>query len=142
MSPIIPFSLLIVSALIGVIHLLVASGAKAWQHKDIMWLIGPRDEPKPATGMAARLDRSYANFIETYPYFVIAMLTFIIGGLIEPYAVWGACIYILARVLYIPSYAFGWIIRTPVWALGFLGLMTCYVQLVAFIIRVVSQPVL
>ena len=48
--------------------------------QDLKWAAGPRDEPMPLSGVAARLDRAFKNFMETFPFFAAAVLTAYLAG--------------------------------------------------------------
>jgi 2,4-dienoyl-CoA reductase-like NADH-dependent reductase (Old Yellow Enzyme family) len=65
--------LLAVAVVIGLIQLLWAAGAARAQ-QDMKWAAGPRDTPMPITGAAARLERAFWNFAETFPFFAAAVL--------------------------------------------------------------------
>ena len=66
--------LLIAAVILGLVHLVWATVAGAGGHRDTAWLLGPRDDPRPVTGQAARLSRAYANFLETFPLFAVAVI--------------------------------------------------------------------
>ena len=59
--------------LVGIVQLLWAAGAARGQ-QDLTWAAGPRDTPMPITGVAARLDRAFKNYMETFPLFAAALL--------------------------------------------------------------------
>ncbi|CAN5242438.1 MAPEG family protein [soil metagenome] len=73
------------------------------------WNAGPRDEVVPAPGkLAGRLLRAQANLFETLPIFIGAVIMAHVtgkdGGALT---LWGTHLYLFARVLYVPLYAFG-----------------------------------
>lgn len=79
------------------------------QELGIGWNTGPRDEAVPPPGkLAGRLQRAQANLFETLPIFAAAVIMAHVtgkdGGLLT---LWGAQLYLFARVLYVPLYAFG-----------------------------------
>ena len=73
------------------------------------WNAGPRDEAAPAPGkLAGRLLRAQANLFETLPIFIAAVLmAHITGNDGGPLTLWGTHLYLFARVVYVPLYAFG-----------------------------------
>ncbi len=69
-----------------------------------------------------RLFRALNNHFEGLILFSIACLVITVSG--QSTGLTGACawIYLIARVLYVPAYAFGWVPwRSLIWAVGFLA---------------------
>src|SRR3954464_9319087 len=99
--------LLIAAAIIGLIHLVWATVAGSGGHRDTAWLLGPRDDPRPVSGQAARLSRAYANFLETFPLFAVATIVVVMAGKTGTQATFGAWLYVLGRLAYVPLYAMG-----------------------------------
>ena len=120
-------TLLGLAILLGFVQLAWATAAALQQH-GLKWAGGPRDEERPVTGMAARLERAFRNYMETFPLFAAAL---ILGATIDQgdsikhvLTLWGSVIYVAARVVYVPLYAWGvpnW--RTIVWSISVLGLL-------------------
>ena len=76
----------------------------------------------PITGVAARLDRAFRNFMETFPLFAAAVLAVVIAGKTGPLSLWGAALYVVCRALYAPIYAAGtYMVRSLVWTLALVG---------------------
>jgi len=118
----IELQLLAAAVLIGLVHLLWASAA-AQPQRGLKWNVGPRDEPVVLTGMAGRLERAFANFRETFPLFAAAVLVTYLSGRIGYLTAHGALIYVAARALYMPLYAFGVsVVRSLVWLISFVGI--------------------
>ena len=118
----IELQLLAVAVLIGLVHLLWASAA-AQPQRGLKWNVGPRDEPVVLTGMAGRLERASANFRETFPLFAAAVIVVYLSGRIGFVSAHGALIYVAARVIYLPLYAFGVpVARSIVWVVSFIGI--------------------
>ena len=81
---------------------------------------GPRDRPIELKGAAGRLHRALNNHFEGLILFTIAVVVVTLGGQATGYTAACAWIYLGARVLYIPAYAFGWAPwRSVIWAAGF-----------------------
>lgn len=115
--------LLACAMVVGLVQLAWAAVAARGQ-QDLKWAAGPRDEPMPLSGVAARLDRAFKNFMETFPFFAAAVLTAYLAGKLGTITLWGSAIYVAARALYAPLYAAGIpTIRSLVWGVGFVGLL-------------------
>jgi len=114
---------LILAVILGMLHL----GIAAWmaeRQRPRDWGVGPRDTPMPAQGAAARLERAYHNFMETFPLFAAALLAVMVqnksGGLSHA----GAILYVAARIVYVPLYAFGVkYLRSLAWGVAVLGIV-------------------
>lgn len=97
---------LALAALLGFVQIVAAAAATVMQHPGgLGWAAGSRDEAgPPPTGVAARLTRARTNFFETFPIFAAAVLVAHLGERNGALTAWGAAIYVLARVLYVPLY--------------------------------------
>ena len=74
--------------------------------------------------IGARLDRAYRNFLETFVFFAAAVLLAHALGKSTHNSALGAEIYLWARVLYVPAYAFGIpYLRTIIWVASLIGIM-------------------
>jgi len=89
------------------------------------WAAGARDTTPPAlAGMAGRLDRARANFLETFPFFVAVALATIALQRHDATTALGAQLYFWARLAYVPIYAAGIpYLRTLVWAASIVGIV-------------------
>ena len=116
--------LLIAAVIIGLIHLLWATVAGSGGHRDTAWLLGPRDDPRPVTGQAARLSRAYANFLETFPLFAVAVLAVLVANKAGQQTTFGAWLYLIGRLAYVPVYAMGLpVVRTLAWTASMVGII-------------------
>lgn len=82
---------------------------------------GPRDNmpPKPLSPRTGRLQRALLNHFEGLILFTIAVLVVTLGNQSSALTQTCAWVYLGARVLYIPAYAFGWAPwRSLIWAFG------------------------
>ena len=115
--------MLIATAIIGFVHLFWGSAA-AQPQRALAWNVGPRDEPRPLTGMAGRLQPAFANFRETFPFFVAAVLACAAADRFNGMSAIGAVLYVSARAVYLPLYAFGvpWL-RSLVWVASVAGIV-------------------
>ena len=90
----------------------------------------PRDEPVELTGKAGRLQRAMNNHFEGLILFGIAVMVITYSGQNTSKTALACGLYLLARVLYIPAYVFGWVPwRSYIWAVGFLA--TLYLLIAA-----------
>jgi len=114
--------MLAAAVVIGLVHLLWASAA-AQPQRGLKWNVGSRETPVVLTGMAGRLERAFANFRETFAFFVAAVLVAYLGGRLGALTVAGTALYVGARAVYIFLYAFGVpVVRSLVWVASMAGL--------------------
>ncbi len=92
---------------------------------------GPRDEPGPEVGVVTgRLQRAQANLYETLPLFAIAILIAHVAGREGSLTGWGAWLYFLGRIVYVPLYAAGIpYVRSMVWIASLIGLILCLIAI-------------
>ena len=115
------------SILLWVAHI-VTQAAFANAAVGSKYLASPRDEPvKPSGLQYPRATRALHNYLENYAPFIAADLGLIVtnhtGG-------WGATIWILARIAYLPLYVMGVPnIRTAAWAISVVGLLMMLTRL-------------
>jgi uncharacterized MAPEG superfamily protein len=88
------------------------------------WNTGARDGDMPPLGpVAGRLKRAQDNLFETLPLFIGAVLIAHVSGRETGVTALGAHIFLFARILYVPLYAFGVKnIRSLVWIVSIVGL--------------------
>ena len=91
-------------------------------------LLKPRDDMPALTGVAGRLERAQMNSIVAMALFAPAVLILAHKGLSTPDTLLAAQVFLAARVLYVPLYAFGLPgVRTLVWVAGVLATVWLYV---------------
>ena len=85
---------------------------------------GPRDGAGPSEGvLTGRLRRAQNNLLETLPLFAAAVIIAHIAGRDGTATFWGAWLYFLSRVAYVPLYGLGIpYLRSCVWLAGIAGL--------------------
>ncbi len=112
------------SIVLGIVQILLAGGL-ATQQRGLKWNAGNRDENiPPVTGVAARAGRASQNFLETFVFFVAAVLAVVLTHRNNEHTALGAQIYFWARVAYWPIYAVGIAyLRTAVWIVAFWGFL-------------------
>jgi uncharacterized MAPEG superfamily protein len=71
------------------------------------WVAGSRDESREVTGLSGRFVRAHRNLLEIFPQFVAAL--FLVHGVhaAGSLSTIGAWLFVIARLLYVPAYAFG-----------------------------------
>ena len=116
------FTMLWASAVLGTVYLLAAV-IPSVLGRGLPWAMGPRDEPPADAGkVAARLDRAWKNFVETFPLFVAAILVEASVVQDSDLAGLGAQLYFWGRVAFLPIYALGLpVVRTLAWTVAFAG---------------------
>ena len=90
----------------------------------------PRDEGISLTGKAGRIHRAMNNHFEGLILFGIGVMVITYSGKNDDMTALASGLYLLARILYIPAYVFGWVPwRSLIWAVGFFA--TLYLLLAA-----------
>ncbi len=93
--------------ILALVHIFAAGNAKTKQY-GTKWNMGPRDgDLPPPNPLVGRLMRAQANFFETFPLVVAAILIGSIASISTRWTAIGAIIWIAARVVYLPLYAAG-----------------------------------
>jgi uncharacterized MAPEG superfamily protein len=85
--------------------------------------LGNRDHMRPLTVVGERAKRALENMHEALPVFLALALMNMIVGTAAGLAITGATLFLIARVLYVGIYMAGVpVVRTLVWAVGWIGL--------------------
>lgn len=87
----------------------------------------PRDRPpsRQMSTVTARLQRAMNNHFEGLILFTLATLVVTLSGQSSALTQTAAWVFLGARILYIPAYAYGWRPwRSAIWFLGFLSTLT------------------
>lgn len=111
------------AAVLLIVHIFAAVHLKTRQY-GAKWNMGARDEAQPPLNpVAGRLQRAQANFLETLPIAIIALLGVVVANRTSASTALGGWIWLGARVLYLPLYAAGIpVIRTLAFAVSLVGL--------------------
>jgi len=115
--------ILALGAVLLIVHIFAAVHLKTKQYgRD--WNVGARDEPQaPLNPVAGRLARAQANFQETFPVAIVALLGVVIAGQTSVLTAIGGWIWLACRTIYLPLYAMGVpVVRTVVFAISIGGL--------------------
>jgi uncharacterized MAPEG superfamily protein len=109
---------------LGLVQIALAAMLSTSQ-RGLGWNVGPRDGlAQPLTGAAGRLDRASRNFLETFPFFAVAVLMLALLHRETAQTALGAQVYFWSRVLYVPTYAAGIsYVRTIFWTTSIIGLV-------------------
>jgi len=128
-GPAAELKLLVCAVIVGVVQLIWAAAAARGQ-QNLKWASGPRDEPMPISGVAARLDRAFRNYMETFPLFAAAVIAAYLAAKLGTLTLWGSALYVAGRAIYPAIYAAGIPrLRTLVWAISMVGLVMVIVAL-------------
>lgn len=117
------FWTLFLAAILGLVHLSASSFAFKAQVGNA-YTVGSRDAGLQPAGMAGRLQRAQANFLESFPIFVAFVFLLDATQSMDWLSQWGCGIYLAGRMIYLPLYAAGvpWV-RTFSWNFATLGLV-------------------
>jgi len=118
------FILLALTLILALVQIL-AAGAARTAELGVKWNAGPRDGGSPPPGkLAGRLMRAQTNLFETLPLFAAAVIMAHMAGKDGLLTFVGAGLYFIARLVYVPLYAFGVpYIRSLVWLAAAAGLV-------------------
>ena len=110
-------------AVLLLVHIFAAVHLKTKQYGR-KWNVGARDEAlAPHSPVAGRLARAQANFQETFPIAIVALLGVVIAGRTTDWTALGGWIWLGARIIYLPLYAAGVpVVRTVAFAISLAGL--------------------
>lgn len=91
-----------------------------------------RDQPgPPQRKITGRLFRAQANLFETLPVFAAAILIVHVAGRENVLSLYGAWIYLIARVVYVPLYAAGIpFLRSLAWVGSIVGILLVLVPII------------
>ncbi|SDV48068.1 MAPEG family protein [Chitinasiproducens palmae] len=109
---------------LALVQIMAAAQARTAQY-GLKWNAGARDEaPAPLKPLPARLARAQSNLFETLPLFAAAVLIVAVADRYSGLSHWGALLYLVARIVYVPLYAFGVpYVRSLVWLVSLLALV-------------------
>jgi uncharacterized MAPEG superfamily protein len=92
--------------------------------------LGPRDHVRPLTITGQRAARALANMHEALPVFLGLALMNLIVAPQASFAVTGAWVFLIARIVYVPLYLGGVpAVRTLAWVASWVGLILMLIPL-------------
>lgn len=122
-------ALLAWAVVLGLVHAIATGQFTTLQH-GLGYGLSPRDETKPLTGIGARVQRAFANYMQTFPFFAAAVLTAHAAGRHGWLTVAGAHLYFWARLAYVPLYAAGVpVARTVAFLVATVGIVMILIAL-------------
>jgi uncharacterized MAPEG superfamily protein len=122
-------ALLAWAVVLGLAHVLATGQFTTRQH-GLAYNMGARDEQKPLTGVGARVQRAFANYMQTFPFFAAAVLAAHVAGRHGWLTVLGAHLYFWARLAYVPLYAAGIpVVRTAAFGVATAGIAMILIAL-------------
>ena len=122
-------TLLAWAVVLGLVHA-VATGQFATMQHGLAYNMGPRDEAKPLTGVGARVQRAFANYMQTFPFFAAVVLIAHVADRHSWLTATGAHLYFWARLAYVPLYAAGTpVVRTVAFLVATLGIVLILIAL-------------
>lgn len=89
---------------LGLVHA-VATGQFTTLQFGMAYGLSSRDEKKEPTGIGGRVQRAFANYMQTFPFFAAAVLVAHLLNRHSWMTVLGAQLYFWARLLYVFLYA-------------------------------------
>lgn len=121
-----------VLALAGLLQalLFVLFALPANRELGVAYTSSARDKPpsRQLSQTTARLQRALNNHFEGLILFTLAVVVVTLGQQSSPVTQTAAWVYLGARILYVPAYAFGWRPwRSAIWAIGFFATVTMIV---------------
>ena len=109
---------------LALVHIFAAVRVKTRQY-GTKWNVGARDEALPPPDpLVGRLARAQANFFETFPIMIAAVLIVSAAGIADRWTGIGAWLWLGGRVAYLPLYALGVpYVRTLAWGVSLVGIV-------------------
>ncbi|HUW54506.1 MAG TPA: MAPEG family protein [Rhodanobacter sp.] len=98
---------------------------------DLWGIVGNRDKLPEMSVVAGRLDRAKDNMLEALPLFLGLALLVLVEGRDTSEVTHAACVFLVARVLYVPAYVSGIrMLRSLVWLVGVASLVMMALPLI------------
>ncbi|MBW8880650.1 MAG: MAPEG family protein [Asticcacaulis sp.] len=119
------------AGLVGLITLLAAPVVAYAKPGYAKWNAGPRDTSFDLPPAVGRLQRAFANFMETYVFYCVLAVCLNFSARSDWISVWGAHIYLVGRIGHPLLYVWGVPgPRSIAWAFSFLGILMCLFSLI------------
>ena len=117
------YTVLAWGCVLAFVHIMAAAQVRTRQY-GAKWNIGARDETlPPARPIVGRFERAQANFFETFPLLVAAVLVVSAADLTGRNTALGAWLWLGARIVYLPLYAMGVpVVRSLAWGVSLVGI--------------------
>ena len=96
-------------------------------HYGVLYAQTARDTPGPESAMLGRAERALKNYLETWPAFIILALVAHLATPGDALVYWGAIVWLVGRLIYLPLYVFGvYMVRSLVWLVATAGLFMMF----------------
>ncbi len=117
-------TVLAVATFWGFVQLIAAAQASNFQY-GLRWAASPRDEEMPPLApIPGRINRNFRNYMETFPFFVTAVLIGEIAGVHNAMTHWGAIAYLGGRIAFTALYIAGIpLVRSLFWNVAAFGML-------------------
>ena len=117
------------AVVLGLVHAVATGQFTTLQH-GLSYGLSPRDDTKELTGIGARVQRAFANYMQTFPFFVAAVLIAHVADRHSWLTITGAHLYFWARLAYVPLYAAGIpVVRTAAFLVSMIGIVMILIAL-------------
>ena len=115
---------LALSILLGLLYVQVAA-VLATRSRGVAWNVGNRDgKAGPLSVHAQRAQRAAENYLETFPFFAVAIVAVIALQRDGTLAHLGAQLFFWARLAYLPTYIAGIPgLRSLIWGVALVGIL-------------------
>ncbi len=115
--------ILALGAVLLLVHIFAAAFFRTQQY-GLVWNMGARDDALPPVDpITGRMSWAQANYMETLPIAIIALIGVVVAGRTSATTMHGGWIWLGARVVYLPLYGFGVpVVRTGVYWVSLIGL--------------------
>lgn len=126
---------LTVLGLAAILQIVQLGLAGASMNRDVgpKWNAGPRDEAQTFSARTGRLRRAADNHFEGLILFIIAVVLTVLSGKANALTAGAAWLYLGARILYVPAYAYAWTPgRSLIWTVGFLATLFMIIRALLF----------
>ena len=116
--------MLVAATIWGFVQLVAAAQAANFQY-GLRWATTPRDDAMPPLKpIPGRVNRNYQNFMETFPFFVVAVTVAELSGTHSALTWWGTVAYLGGRFIFSALYVSGIpLIRSLVWNVASVGML-------------------
>ena len=116
------------SVILFFVHLLIQDTTMT-RERGLAWNMGARDgTPQALSDFAARADRAFTNYRETYVVFLAVTVLCLFVAPLSRLAIGGAWVWFIARIVYLPLYLGGiQRVRSIVWLVSIAGLIAMLV---------------
>jgi len=117
-------TMLAAASLWGFLQLVAAAQASNVQY-GLKWAASPRDvEMPPLMPIPGRINRNFRNYMETFPFFVVAVVAAQLAGVHDGLTHWGTVAYLGGRIAYTVLYVGGIpLIRSLFWNVAAFGML-------------------